>query len=127
MQLHNLETKVNEKNVEKIASRMLQGWNRIHNFSYSTKGRIWVVWKPNHFTVKVVSMSAQHILWKVCSLLEMQSFFITYVYEENQEGLRLSLWQTLRDISSNMEDAWGVLGDFNLVLYNGDRIGENAI
>ncbi|KAJ8425350.1 hypothetical protein Cgig2_027213 [Carnegiea gigantea] len=66
--------------------------------------------------VHVLSTSAQHVHCRVCQQNDMQDFYTTYVYGENQEGLRHSLWQTLRDIEATMDEAWCVLGDFNSVL-----------
>jgi len=133
LQLNNLglvglfETKIKMKNVAKIPSRLFQGWRWEHNFSHSPKGRIWITWKPNSFTVQVLSMSAQHIQCYIFQPSDMQQFYITYVYGENQEGLGQELWQTLRDIATNMDDAWCMLGDFNAVLYKGDKMGGNEI
>ena len=35
------------------------------------------------------------------------------------------MWEALIDISHNMEDPWCVLGDFNSVLHQGERMGGN--
>jgi len=122
-----LETKIKEKNVDKVPNRMIPGWNWIHNFKHNPKGRIWIAWKPSLFIVHVLSMSAQHVYCRVCQQNDIQDFYMTYVYGEKHEGLRASLWQTLRDIEATMDEAWCVLGDFNSVLYKGDRIEGKAI
>ena len=41
----------------------------------------------------------------------------------NLEAQRLPLWGTLCSLASNMNDSWCVLGDFNSVLHQGERIG----
>ena len=46
-----LETKVKEKNVEKVAKNIFHGWNWHHNFSLNAKGRIWVAWKPSLYSI----------------------------------------------------------------------------
>lgn len=41
-----LEIMVKEEKVLAVAARMFQGWEWHHNFNQSTKGCIWVAWKP---------------------------------------------------------------------------------
>jgi len=60
-----LETKVKEKNVEKILSKIFQGWNWHHNFHLSTKGKIWVAWRPSQYDAHIISMADQFIHCKV--------------------------------------------------------------
>jgi len=40
---------------------------------------------------------------------------------------RRILWDDLKQIAQNMEEAWCTLGDFNVVLYTGDRIGGTEV
>ena len=63
-----LETKVKEKNVDKIASKIFQGWNWQHNFHLNSKGRIWVAWRPSVYAVHVLSMTDQLIHCKVTQI-----------------------------------------------------------
>jgi len=37
-----LETKVKERNIEKVAQNIFHGWKWHHNFNLNTEGRIWV-------------------------------------------------------------------------------------
>ena len=57
----------------------------------------------------------------------MKKVYLTFVYEANQEGKRRALWEALKNIANNMEDAWCILGDFNSVLHLGDRMGGTDI
>ena len=52
-----------------------------------------------------------------------KKFFITFVYEKNLEDQRIPLWESMKLISQNLDGPWSLLGDFNLVLHQGDRIG----
>ena len=52
----------------------------------------------------------------------MKTFFITFVYGANHEAQRGPLWEDLIHIAQGMDEAWCVLGDFNAVLYPGDRM-----
>ena len=44
-----LETKVKEKNVDRIATRLFQGWQWQHNFHLNAQWRIWVAWRPKYY------------------------------------------------------------------------------
>jgi len=55
----------------------------------------------------------------------MKGFYVTFIYGANQELQRKNLWEDLKNIANGMNKAWCILGDFNVVLYAGDRIGGN--
>ncbi|KAJ8419624.1 hypothetical protein Cgig2_007643 [Carnegiea gigantea] len=57
----------------------------------------------------------------------MQHFYLTFIYVDNHESPRQGLWAELEYIALDMNEAWCVLGDFNSMLYSGDRIGGNPI
>ena len=81
-----LEIKVKERNVEKVANRLFQGWKWQHHFQLSTKGRIWVAWKPGQYHVQIISMIEQYIHCKATQITTMKGFFITFVCGANQAG-----------------------------------------
>ncbi|KAJ8426356.1 LOW QUALITY PROTEIN: hypothetical protein Cgig2_021476 [Carnegiea gigantea] len=70
---------------------------------------------------KILTQSDQFIHCKATQNNTMKTFFITFVYGANHE-LR-PLWEDLMHIAKEMDEAWYVLGDFNAVLYPGDRMG----
>jgi len=78
---------------------------------------------PGWYNVSILTMAGQHIHCKVMQLHTMKEFFITYVYEANQEQQRRVLWEDLKQIAQDMEEAWFILEDFNYVLHLGDRMG----
>ena len=80
-----LETKVKEKNVDRIADNMFRGWRWQHNFHLNSKGRIWVAWRPQHYTVQILSIAKQYIHYRATQVTTMKKFFITFVYEANHE------------------------------------------
>ena len=90
-QVRLLEAKITVQNEEKVANRLFQSWRWVHNFNQSSRGRIWIAWRPHLFTVQVISMTAQHIHCKICQLIDMQSFYITYIYGDDEEGQRQTL------------------------------------
>ncbi|KAJ8427758.1 hypothetical protein Cgig2_006426 [Carnegiea gigantea] len=62
------------------------------------------------------AVAEQHIHCKVMQLS-------TQNYGHNQLGARQQLWEDLRSLAINIQDAWCVLGDLNAVLHPEERIG----
>ena len=60
---------------------------------------------------------------EVIQLSTAKKFFITFVYGKNSEDHRIPLWDSIRTLSYNMDGPWSLVGDFNSVLYQGERIG----
>ena len=50
-------------------------------------------------------------------------FLVTFIYGRNLEEQRGPLWEDIKNLSHSLEDPWSILGYFNVVLYQGDRIG----
>ena len=70
-----------------------------------------------------MSMSDQFIHCKATQIHTMKRFFITFVYRANREMQMRELWEDLKHIANDMDEAWCILGDFNAMLYSGDRLG----
>ncbi|KAJ8434558.1 LOW QUALITY PROTEIN: hypothetical protein Cgig2_001190 [Carnegiea gigantea] len=82
-----LETKVKEKNVHSTTTLSFSGWQWIHNFSYNTKGRIWISWRPSTYGVELVNMTEEMIHYH---LQRNKHFFIAFVCGLNQDNQRLA-------------------------------------
>ena len=54
-------------------------------------------------------------------------FYITFVYGYKTVEQRRPLWQDLKEISQQTEDAWLVIGDFNAILYMQDRLRGDEV
>ena len=58
------------------------------------------------------------------TILEQQlAFKASFVYGFNTPGERLSLWDDLKQLSS--QEPWILLGDFNVVRILSERIGDD--
>ncbi|KAJ8444130.1 LOW QUALITY PROTEIN: hypothetical protein Cgig2_029905 [Carnegiea gigantea] len=75
----------------------------------------------------ILTQSDQFIHCKATQNNTMKTFFITFVYGANHEAQRAPLWEDLIHIAKEMDEAWCVLGDFNAVLYPGDRMGGTDV
>ena len=69
----------------------------------------------------------QLIHGRALQLSTNKSFFITFVYGRNLEAQRIPLRNDLASIYSILDDSWCVLGDFNSVLRQGERIGGDEV
>ncbi|XP_056687533.1 uncharacterized protein [Spinacia oleracea] len=85
-------------------------------------------WQSADVDLQVVSSSEQFIhCWVVTRDHKFETFF-TAVYGLHTVGHRQSLWSDLVLLSrSSQFKPWMVAGDFNSVLYSGDRINGNAV
>ena len=79
------------------------------------------------YNVQILATEEQFIHCQVTTMQDIQKFYITYIYGANQEGQRRVLWEALEDIAAGMEEGWCILGDFNSILYSGDRMGGMEI
>jgi len=52
----------------------------------------------------------------------MKHFYLMFIDGANHEADKRPLWEGLTEIASNMDVAWCILGDFNSVLHQRDRI-----
>ena len=121
-----LETKVKSQNVCKIAENIFTGWEWANNCAISN-GRIWVAWKPSLYKVSVKEQSDQFIHCSVSQLLTSKHFHITFIYGHNHEPQRQPMWTALHRISTSIQGAWCILGDFNAILSKDDRIGGDTV
>ncbi|XP_060972268.1 uncharacterized protein LOC133038199 [Cannabis sativa] len=82
-----------------------------------------VAWNPNTFSINIIKCTSQLIHLQV-STLDGMDFLVTFVYAFNDEEGRMILWQDLKAIST--QDPWVVMGDFNDVLEQEERIGSRV-
>ncbi|KAJ8449647.1 hypothetical protein Cgig2_005669 [Carnegiea gigantea] len=106
---------------------MFPSWRWMHNFTLNSKGRIWLAWKPNVYRTHLIRMTDQLIHCKVTQLSTNKHFYLSMIYGFNHEDQRENLWNDLIDIGQNMDDAWCLLGDFNVLRSKEDRIGGSDV
>lgn len=121
-----LETKVKNINFPKVYHNVCNGWNCTTNFTCSKGGRILVIWLQNTYTVEVCQCTSQFIHAKVTHKGLRKSFYCTFVYASNSAGERAELWQHLKCIGDQMQNCWLLLGDFNTLLHEDERIGSSV-
>ena len=111
----------------KVVGKISGNWQWEHNADNISKGRILVGWHPQRYQFQMIMKTDQLIHGQAIQLSTNKRFFITFVYGKNLEAQRLPLWRTLCSLASNMNDSWCVMGDFNSILHQGERIGGSEV
>lgn len=121
-----LETKVRERNFNRLASSMMLGWASLANYGSDPSGPIWVLWNPASVSVSLVGSSYQvlHCLVKVLST--SMEFLVSFTYVSNFSEERHLPWHDLRHFNTS-GNPWVLLGDFNIIRSSGDKSGGSIL
>ncbi|XP_062094157.1 uncharacterized protein LOC133800218 [Humulus lupulus] len=105
-----------------LYSSLFSGWCFTNNNPWIDKGRIIVAWNPSmySFDIRVCTSQLIHCLAQAPNWAER--FFITFVYGFNEEMTWERLWQDIQGLALHIDDPWMVVGDFNEILYQRERI-----
>lgn len=88
-------------------------------------GGIWCSWDPTNWMVTVLRSTSQCV--RMCVKWRSQpAWLLTVVYGSPQQVRRRQLWQELKEIGQNVQEAWGIVGDFNAVLHQHERRGADT-
>ena len=120
-----LETKLCYSTVEALQKFRLKHWKFQTNVVASSTARIVIFWNPSTVKVDFVDSSAQGVHVVISSLMSQVSFHATFVYGLHTIVDRRDLWDSLRMWCPS--DPWLVLGDFNSILSQDDKLNGNAI
>ncbi|XP_050238208.1 uncharacterized protein LOC126687695 [Mercurialis annua] len=121
-----IETRVRFANRDKVWRKMnLQGWDKIHNYTHSDLGKIWIIYDRSRVKVSFIDSTDQMIRCSIES--DDNKFTWTVIYGSNHLNDRQKLWHKITDMSRNTEGAWIVHGDFNAIMNNFDRLGGNNL
>ncbi|XP_072084389.1 uncharacterized protein [Arachis hypogaea] len=91
-------------------------------------GGIWCIWDNSAWNVDITFHSSQMVHME---LKQGQSppWFLSAIYGTPQKASRRALWNEIRDLSSNINQPWCLIGDFNAILNDFERkgsIGSNS-
>ncbi|XP_056686567.1 uncharacterized protein [Spinacia oleracea] len=121
-----LETKVKASKLGDLYLGVCPGWNFTTNISCSTSSRIVLAWDPNSFTLNILSMSSQLIHCFITPRSTGVGFLGTFIYGMNTKEDRVTLWNSLTQISDNCTQPWIIMGDFNALMDVEDRVGATV-
>ncbi|XP_065630930.1 uncharacterized protein LOC112006522 [Quercus suber] len=120
------ETRVGGERAKDITARLpFDGALHADTIGYS--GGIWVLWKSDVVEVTQLAKTEQeiHVVVKVhaCN----SSWLLSSIYASPRLEERKLLWNNLASIAPMHELPWLMLGDFNELLSNGDKLGGNPL
>ena len=122
-----VETKV-KPNKEHIILRCIPPyWFFTNNYEYSFLGRVWVCWNPKVWTGQVQSKGLQQITITFSNNGGF-TMLLTAVYGSNWQSRRMELWKELINVHQQHGSIpWAVAGDFNIVRFSDEKVGERAL
>jgi len=98
-----VETKVRMSNYEKVAQNF-PGWQHYVQYNDQQKGRLWLMWILEDFTVHILHSSKQTIHCWVVHKFSGGAFYLTLVYGDNDEQERRKLWELLQTTVTNIDN-----------------------
>ncbi|KAJ9535522.1 hypothetical protein OSB04_un001343 [Centaurea solstitialis] len=125
-----VETKVIKGNLRKFCREIFGNWGWVSNNSVCEgRTRIIVGWDPNIVKLEFFEFFEQVIHGRFLHISSNKSFFCSWVYAANDVVARRFLWDQLREFKQMVkEDAWLILGDFNVSLDPSDSSrGSSAV
>uniref|UniRef100_A0A6N2LM18 Reverse transcriptase domain-containing protein n=1 Tax=Salix viminalis TaxID=40686 RepID=A0A6N2LM18_SALVM len=120
-----LETKLRSSKVEALQKFQLKRWKFWTNVVASSTARIIIFWNPSTVKVVFVNCSAQGVHVVISSLVSQVSFHATFVYGLYTIVDRRDLWASMRMWCPS--GPWLVLGDFNSILSQDDKLNGNVV
>ncbi|KAL0291803.1 UNVERIFIED_CONTAM: hypothetical protein Sradi_7012500 [Sesamum radiatum] len=110
-----LETRVRQGNEGSIRSNLLRTWDWFSDYP-GPGGRIWLAWNPLEVDVQILQVELQLIHCRVTNRTLHTNCLIYVIYGDCDIIPRRALWDGLISLSEGItDDAWSVLGDFNVV------------
>ncbi|KAJ6300776.1 hypothetical protein OIU76_021549 [Salix suchowensis] len=103
----------------------LKRWKFLTNVVASSATRIVIFWNPSIVKVDFVDSSAQGVHVVISSLMSQVSFHVTFVYGLHTIVDRRDLWDSL--CLWGPSDPWLVLGNFNSILSQDDKLNGNVV
>ncbi|XP_070015336.1 uncharacterized protein [Nicotiana sylvestris] len=122
-----IETRVKEKIAKTISQHITPGCEVINNYNAAVNGRIWILWDPNCYDVKLIKAEAEAIHCIVSKVSNDGIYAISVVYGFNTGEKRKHLWENLKEINQMVNIPWIVEGDFNAILQFQDRKHGNPV
>ena len=117
-----LETKISMEKLQWIMYHRFPNWMQVNNFSSHGAGRILVIWNPMKVSLVSIETNAQAMHCKISCNISKVSFFVSFIYGFHSIVARRPLWENLKVHGSQLMAPWMVLGDFNNVLHDGERV-----
>lgn len=116
-----LETHSSGDKARKLVKKTGFSGNFIVDAAWQSGG-IWCLWDLALWKVEVLTSSNQFVHMQV-TWKGTLSWLITVVYASTSYVKRQELWDEMASLASSIVDPWVVLGDFNSILAEHERMG----
>ena len=121
-----LETKLSMNGLENFMRRRFKGWNQVNNFQTHAGGRILILFDPKRIRLEALEILPQVIHCRVSCLVSSISFLLSSVYGFNSIVARRDLWENLKNWGGSLSEPWLLMGDFNSILKEEERVGGSG-
>ena len=116
-----LETRNKSHNKDRIVKKLGNAWRWEHNYEASNRGRIWFSWSPSTVSIQILLKNVQLIHCRIEDKHTVDQWFLTIVYGLHTMEDRKILWLDIDTLGRNIQEPWFIMGDFNAILFSGDR------
>jgi hypothetical protein len=120
-----LENKLSNLSIENFINKIDKKWKFSHNITEEQRCRIIIFWDSMIWNNIIIHTSEQYITSMLYSDSNI-NLMCTIVYAFNEEEKRKPLWDYIIDLSKNVNLPWLVAGDFNSILFSGDRLNNGS-
>ncbi|XP_061357778.1 uncharacterized protein LOC133302072 [Gastrolobium bilobum] len=120
-----LETRISGKRADSIV-RKLGFDDSFRREAEGFSGGIWLLWNKNTTTISILEENHQFVHSKLTWLGAGKEEYFTFVYGSPQRIERRTLWDNLKRLNSVGVDKWAVMGDFNVLLEEGEKQGGSG-
>jgi len=117
-----LETKLSESALDVFLRRRFIGWKQVNNFASHGGGRILILYDPLKIQLDTLEVLPQIIHCRVVCKLSSVSFIGSFVYGFHSIVTRRSLWENLIRWGVTLSEPWLLMGDFNNILRQEERV-----
>ncbi|CAH2936087.1 MAG: hypothetical protein CPSOU_6785 [uncultured Paraburkholderia sp.] len=122
-----IECRMQGSKVDQLMHRRMPGWKQFNNFELYQPGRIITFWDPMIMDVQLLDKCEQAIHLLVNCKVTSTTFLLTVIYGFNSLVGRRNLWDFLIRRQPADQQPWLIMGDFNSMLYEDDKLNGNAV
>ncbi|XP_075076585.1 uncharacterized protein LOC142163222 [Nicotiana tabacum] len=108
-----------------VHKQKIEVYKRFLEFKHCMSNDIGQMWcfLSEYVNATVISMDDQQMTLQFESNNDDAGIFITAVYAKYTAGERKDLWESLVNIESQVDGAWCIGGDFNVILEPCEKLG----
>ncbi|PKI66401.1 hypothetical protein CRG98_013203 [Punica granatum] len=107
-----VEPRISDVRADKVC-RKFREFEVIRVEAEGFSGGVWVLWRPNRLKLTILQRHRQAIHVRVEE--GSRSWLFTTVYGSPNAAIRENLWGFLHSVAPTGDDAWLLMGDFNVI------------